>query len=36
MKKDYKIWTPEKEKLNNDEKPRPGFHEREIWYCHLG
>lgn len=35
-KKDYKIWTPEKEKLHNGENPRPGFHEREIWYCHLG
>ena len=21
---------------NNDEKPRPGFHEREIWDCYLG
>ncbi len=36
MKKDYKTWTPEKEKLNNNESVRPGFHEREIWYCHLG
>jgi mRNA-degrading endonuclease toxin of MazEF toxin-antitoxin module len=36
MKKDFKIWTPEKEKLNNNENIRPGFHEREIWYCHLG
>lgn len=36
MKKDYHIWTPEKEKINNAENPRPGFHEREIWYCHLG
>jgi mRNA-degrading endonuclease toxin of MazEF toxin-antitoxin module len=36
MQKDFKIWTPEKEKLNNNENSRPGFHEREIWYCHLG
>ena len=36
MQKDYKIWTPEKEKLNNNESIRPGFHEREVWYCHLG
>ena len=35
-KKDYRIWTPEKEKLHNEENQRPGFHEREIWYCHLG
>jgi mRNA interferase MazF len=36
MQKDFKAWTPEKEKLNNNENSRPGFHEREIWYCHLG
>jgi len=36
MKKDYQVWTPEKEKINNNESVRPGFHEREVWYCHLG
>jgi mRNA-degrading endonuclease toxin of MazEF toxin-antitoxin module len=36
MQKDFKVWTPEKERLNNNENSRPGFHEREIWYCHLG
>jgi|SRR3989344_1174522 len=34
--KDYKIWTPTKSKIHNSESVRPGFHEREIWYCHLG
>ena len=34
--KDYKIWTPVKIKIHNNESVRPGFHEREIWYCHLG
>jgi len=34
--KDYKTWTPVKVKLHNSESIRPGFHEREIWYCHLG
>lgn len=34
--KDYKIWTPVKAKIHNTESVRPGFHEREIWYCHLG
>lgn len=34
--KDYKIWTPIKVKIHNNESVRPGFHEREIWYCHLG
>ena len=36
MKKDYKLWTPEKEKINNNESIRPGFYEREVWYCYLG
>jgi len=36
MSKDFKNWTPEKKKINNNESSRPGFHEREIWYCHLG
>lgn len=34
--KDYKIWTPIKVKIHNNKSTRPGFHEREIWYCHLG
>lgn len=36
MKKDYKMWTPLKRTLNNTDEPRLFFHEREIWYCHLG
>jgi mRNA interferase MazF len=36
MKKDYKTWTPIKKTLNNTDEPRLFFHEREIWYCHLG
>ncbi|MCX6786231.1 MAG: type II toxin-antitoxin system PemK/MazF family toxin [Candidatus Kaiserbacteria bacterium] len=36
MEKDYQIWTPIKKNLNNTEEPRLFFHEREIWYCHLG
>ena len=36
MKKDYKNWTPIKNELNNADDPRLFFHEREVWYCHLG
>ena len=36
MEKDYRVWTPLKKTLNNDDEPRLFFHEREIWYCHLG
>jgi len=36
MEKDYQIWTPIKKTLNNIDDPRLFFHEREIWYCHLG
>lgn len=36
MRKNYKNWTPIKQKLHNNESIRPGFYEREIWYCHLG
>lgn len=36
MKKDFKVWTPLKQILNNTDEPRLFFHEREIWYCHLG
>ena len=33
--KDYKIWT-RKEKLHNEEKPRPGFHEEKSVVLSLG
>src|ERR1700733_3164762 len=33
--KDYLIWHSLKTKINN-EKERPYFHEREIWFCLLG
>ena len=36
MKKDYRNWTPLKQSMHNDEGLRLFFHEREIWYCHLG
>ena len=36
MKKDYRTWTPLKKSLNNSSEPRLFFHEREVWYCHLG
>src|SRR3989338_99803 len=36
MKKDYKKWTPLKQILNNKVDSRLFFHEREVWYCHLG
>lgn len=35
MEKDYKKWTPLKRELHN-EVGRLFFHEREVWYCHLG
>lgn len=35
MKKDYQKWHTKKEFLQ-DEKARPFFHEREIWFCSLG
>lgn len=35
MKKDFQKWHSKKEKINDIEKP-PFFHEREIWFCHLG
>lgn len=35
MKKDYQTWHTKKEFLQ-DEKARPFFHEREIWFCSLG
>ena len=36
MQKDYKTWMPLKREINNDEEPRLFFHQREVWYCHLG
>ena len=35
MKKDFKQWNNEKAIVHN-EKTRPFFHEREIWFCSLG
>ena len=35
MKKDYKNWMGLKSGINND-KVRPFFHEREIWFSSLG
>ena len=35
MKKDYKKWHSKKIAVNEKEK-RVFFHEREIWFCHLG
>jgi hypothetical protein len=35
MIKDYKEWHNKKKGIN-DISVRPGFHEREIWSCHLG
>jgi mRNA-degrading endonuclease toxin of MazEF toxin-antitoxin module len=35
MKKDYKKWMSKKSGINND-KVRPFFHEREVWFSSLG
>ena len=35
MKKDFKSWHEEKSSLH-EEKQRPFFHEREIWFTSLG
>jgi len=35
MKKDFQKWHSKKERIDEVEK-RPFFHEREIWFCHLG
>jgi mRNA-degrading endonuclease toxin of MazEF toxin-antitoxin module len=35
MKKDFKKWHEEKLVVHN-EKERPFFHEREVWFCILG
>ena len=34
-KKDYQKWSDKKAEINND-KERPFFHEREIWFSTLG
>jgi mRNA interferase MazF len=34
-KKDYHLWIPQKVTIHN-EKIRPRFHEREIWFATLG
>ncbi len=36
MEKDFKKWTTIKADLHNSNDARLFFHEREIWYCHLG
>lgn len=36
MEKNYQKWMPLKKTLNNTDEPRLFFHEREVWYCHLG
>ena len=35
MKKDFQKWHDKKSQIDEIEK-RPFFHEREIWFCHLG
>jgi len=35
MKKDFKKWMGQKAKIHND-KIRPFFHEREVWFSSLG
>jgi mRNA interferase MazF len=35
MKKDFEIWMGQKSKIHND-KTRPFFHEREVWFSSLG
>ena len=35
MKKDFQKWHNKKAKIDEIIK-RPFFHEREIWFCHLG
>ncbi|MDR0979783.1 MAG: type II toxin-antitoxin system PemK/MazF family toxin [Candidatus Nomurabacteria bacterium] len=34
--KDYTKWTPIKAHLNNQNSIPAGYHESEIWLCHLG
>ena len=35
MQKNFQKWHQKKEAINNISKP-PFFHERDIWFCHLG
>lgn len=35
MEKDFQAWHRKKAQIDTIEK-RPFFHEREIWFCHLG
>lgn len=35
MKKDFKEWH-NKKVLIDESKKRPGFHEREVWWCAIG
>ena len=35
MNKDFKKWHDKKDNIDKIDK-RPFFHEREIWFCHLG
>ncbi|MCX6731865.1 MAG: type II toxin-antitoxin system PemK/MazF family toxin [Candidatus Parcubacteria bacterium] len=35
MEKNFWSWHDKKEKIHNDKK-RPFFHEREVWFCALG
>lgn len=35
MQKDFKKWHGKKTDIDHIEE-RPFFHDREIWYCHLG
>jgi len=35
MKKDFKKWHAKKSEIHND-KMRPFFHEREVWFCAIG
>ncbi|MCX6712564.1 MAG: type II toxin-antitoxin system PemK/MazF family toxin [Candidatus Vogelbacteria bacterium] len=35
--KNYKNWHPLKSRINNEpDENRLFFHEREVWYCHMG
>ena len=34
-KKDYLVWHTEKSSVE-EHKIRPGFHEREVWFCIMG
>jgi len=36
MQKDFNTWMSLKRVLNDTSEARLFFHQREIWYCHLG